>query len=211
MFKDIFNIGVKWKENRLEINDFMAGPGLIHRLQSHRTLLHSSGQPAAQAVLTRLQPHQTSLRSSTQLSVQGAITACSLPDHSVHLHWLTTQAFNRPPMPHCSWPFGPPLHGLSMTPAAHQPNPAALHHTSHTVHFPVHHLSPLLHSGVMWEHPHGSNHFTTQHISFFCYPLYPATAFPHSDSLHAPLHKWPFHATSAAVSGSPNHAHNSAS
>lgn len=89
----------------------MAGQGCIHRLQSHQTLLHSFGQPAA---LTFLQPHQTSLRNSGQLAAQaaltrlqpslcsygqlatqGAFTACSPLDHSAHLHRPTTQAFNR--------------------------------------------------------------------------------------------------------------------
>jgi len=36
---------------------------------------------------------------------------------------------------------------------------------------------------VLWEHPHGSNHCTTQHISFLYHPTYPATTFPHSSSL----------------------------
>jgi len=97
-------------------NDFMAGPGRIHRLKSHQTLLHSFGQLAAQATFTHLQPLQTSLRSSGQLAAQttltllqpywtslcsygqlaaqGAFTACSPPDHSMHFHRPTTQAFN---------------------------------------------------------------------------------------------------------------------
>jgi hypothetical protein len=65
-------------------------------------------------------------------------------------------------MSQCSWSFGPLLHGLSTTPAGHQPDPTALQHTSCTVHFPVHHLSPFLSRGVMWELPHGSNRMTTQ-------------------------------------------------
>jgi len=143
MFKDIFNTDVKLKQNRLETNDFMPGPGHIHCLQSYRTTL--------------------------------CISADRLPRHPT--------ASSRPPKPHYSWPFGPLLHGLSTTPASHQPNPAALQHTSHTVHFSVHHLSPLLHRGCdvrtpAWQQPlyhtahllpllpHISrNHFSSQQLS----------------------------------------------
>jgi len=36
---------------------------------------------------------------------------------------------------------------------------------------------------ALWEHPRGSNCFTTQHISFLYHPTYPATTFSHSSSL----------------------------
>jgi hypothetical protein len=62
----------------------------------------------------------------------------------------------------------------------------------------------------MWEHPHGSNRFTTMHISFLCHLTYAANAFPHSSSPNVALQKRYFHAILASGSGSPNHAYNSA-
>jgi hypothetical protein len=53
-----------------------------------------------------------------------------------------------------------------MTPAAQQPNTATLQHTSRIIHFPVHHLSPLLCRGVMWGHPH------TALLPLLCSPLH---------------------------------------
>ena len=36
---------------------------------------------------------------------------------------------------------------------------------------------------MLWEHPHDSNRFITQHISFLCHPTYPVTVFAHSSYL----------------------------
>jgi len=138
-----------------------------------------SGQQAAQDGLTTLQPRQISTPLWTTTGCPGwthypaaSSDLCTTPDNWVpktdSLACSSTRPLHASPPTDYSGTQMPvagrqchisPHHMANRRTelARHrQPNTATHQHTSRIIHFPVHRLSPLLHRGVMWEHPHDS-------------------------------------------------------
>jgi hypothetical protein len=89
-----------------------------------------------------------------------------------------------------------------MTPAAQQPNAATVQHTSHIIHFPVHHLSPLLRRRVMWGHPH-----TAQLLPLLRSPHHIRSAFSLAPAISVLPAKRPFRGSSKRETKSAGHTY----